>query len=213
MPTLCLRARLMATAAVSFSLLVACRGGEQVRVATPTATASATPTSTATVTPTVSSTPTGTATGTTTSTATRPAATATPRPDTPVTSTPGGSTPPATPTPETASPGPLTPPSGRRLDRAPVHEVSLAVVSGTTRLQVRFVTGLPGGCAQYLGTTVERSGNTITLVPWNTMPTALVACTAIYGYQTHLIDLGEQFVSGTTYTVLVGDQRQTITAP
>ena len=74
------------------------------------------------------------------------------------------------------------------------------------------VSGLPGGCARFDHYTVARSGQTITIEAWNTMPRAATACTAIYGYVQHNIALGTDFQSGVTYTLLVNATSKTFTA-
>ena len=65
---------------------------------------------------------------------------------------------------------------------------------------IAVTSGLPGGCARFDHYTVERTGTTITIAVWNTMPTGAVACTAIYGYIDHTIDLEPGLPSG-SYTV------------
>ena len=55
--------------------------------------------------------------------------------------------------------------------------------------------------------------NTITIRVTNTIPDDDdVACTAIYGYHESNVDLGQDFVSGRTYTVKVNAEMKTFTA-
>jgi hypothetical protein len=79
---------------------------------------------------------------------------------------------------------------------------------------LHITSGLPGGCARFEAATITgRSGSTITVAVTNTMPTgADIVCTAIYGYKETNLDLGQDFVSGQTYTVKVNDKTTTFTA-
>ena len=63
---------------------------------------------------------------------------------------------------------------------------------------------LPGGCARFDHYTVERSGFTIAIAVWNTMPATDGPCTTIYGYVPHSIALGSGFQAG-TYLVRAND--------
>ncbi len=87
-------------------------------------------------------------------------------------------------------------------------------VAPATRSEVvvEVTSGLPGGCARFDHYTVARSGASITIAVWNTMPTAAVACTAIYGIVRHSIALGSDFPAG-RYTVRANDVTTNFTAP
>ena len=132
-------------------------------------------------------------------------------PDTPVTSTPGGGSPPATGTVPPVDPGYPT-----VEELAPIESVDILVMeSFPVQYAVHVVSGLPSGCAAFLGTeVVERSGTTIRIEVLNRMPApdSNVACTMIYGYHESNVSLGSDFHSGVTYTVDVNGTLSEFTA-
>jgi hypothetical protein len=71
---------------------------------------------------------------------------------------------------------------------------------------------LPSGCAEKHSHEVERSGDIIRVTVLNTMPAEPVPCTMIYGMYQININLGSDFQSGRSYTVIVNDQEITFTA-
>jgi hypothetical protein len=77
---------------------------------------------------------------------------------------------------------------------------------------LHVLAGLPSGCAQPAGHEVTRSGNTIQVRVYNSIPTGMVVCTMIYGTYELNIPLGSDFVSGQQYVVEVNDQRLTFRA-
>jgi hypothetical protein len=79
---------------------------------------------------------------------------------------------------------------------------------------VRIVSGLPSGCAKFEAWEITgRSGTEITIRVTNRMPDSDdVACTMIYGTHESVVDLGSDFVSGTTYTVVVNGEPVSFTA-
>lgn len=88
---------------------------------------------------------------------------------------------------------------------APIDRLDVRVAeSFPVQVFVDLTSGLPGGCARFDHYTVARSGAVITITAWNTMPTAAVACTAIYGYVLQTIALGSDFPAG-QYTVRAND--------
>ena len=79
---------------------------------------------------------------------------------------------------------------------------------------LKITSGLPSGCAKFHGARIAgRSGDEITVTVTNTIPTDdNIACTAIYGMHETNLDLGQDFVSGRTYTVKVNDKQTTFRA-
>ena len=89
---------------------------------------------------------------------------------------------------------------------APIEDSSVSLpedVGGEYTLKI--TSGLPSGCAQFDGYTVERDGNRFVVEVTNLMPhpSLVVACTAIYGYHEGEISLGSRLDSGQTYTVTI----------
>ncbi len=84
---------------------------------------------------------------------------------------------------------------------APIESV---VVNGDhTGYSLSIVSGLPSGCARFDGYDVEYRGKVIDVTVTNLMPTGPVACTAIYDRHEGEVDLGADFATGGTYTVVV----------
>ncbi|MCA9848327.1 MAG: hypothetical protein KC458_07755 [Dehalococcoidia bacterium] len=146
----------------------------------------------------------------------------------PVATAPAGST-----TPGSATPGPDSPvssddptPSGTHEPRpaddfdrvevpAPIESAEvLFLESFPVQHHLHIVSGLPSGCAQFVGAEVERDGTTFTVTVTNSVPAPdqEVACTAIYGYQESNVDLGNDLEAGTEYTVNVNDMTLTFVA-
>lgn len=89
---------------------------------------------------------------------------------------------------------------------APIESASVArpeAVSGDYTLEI--TSGLPSGCAQFDGASVERDGNRFLVEVTNLMPDPKepIACTAIYGYHDEKITLGSNLTPGEAYTVTV----------
>jgi hypothetical protein len=110
--------------------------------------------------------------------------------------------------------GPINDDSGeRQVVPAPIDLVDILILeSFPPQYVVHIVSGLPSGCAQFNELKTERDGNTITITITNTMPTGDVACTMIYGMKDHNVNLGSDFVSGETYTVIVNGESTTFVA-
>jgi hypothetical protein len=103
------------------------------------------------------------------------------------------------------------------LKPAPIHELEVRIAdSAPLQYSLRVVSGLPGGCAELAGSEVAIDGTTIRVTVSNRVPAPglLVPCTAIYGYAESTIALGgcADFTSGTTYMVLVNDERTSFIA-
>lgn len=77
-----------------------------------------------------------------------------------------------------------------------------------------ITSGLPSGCARFDTAEITgRDADTITVRVTNTMPADEdVACTAIYGFHESNVDLGQDFVSGRTYTLEVNGETHTFRA-
>lgn len=118
---------------------------------------------------------------------------------------------PASPAPNASDLPAPAPPSDRSLAPAPIDELDVLVrESMPPQVSLRVVAGLPSGCAQRHSHQVERAGPVITVTVLNSMPKGEVMCTMIYGTYELMIDLGSDFVSGTTYTIRVNDREQTL---
>lgn len=101
-----------------------------------------------------------------------------------------------------------------RLELAPIDDLELIVrESFPPQYALQVTSGLPSGCAEFHGATMERTGDTITVTVQNRMPASPdVACTMIYGTHEETVELGSDFVSGREYTVKVNDRDLTFTA-
>jgi hypothetical protein len=103
----------------------------------------------------------------------------------------------------------------RKSVAAPIEELEvLTRESAPPGYTLHITSGLPGGCAQFEAAAIaRRDGNSISVSVTNTMPADdETMCTAIYGYKETNLDLGQDFVSGKTYTVNVNDKQTTFTA-
>lgn len=213
MPRIKLRAFALPLAAAVLSLaLVACDDAGGDSTATPTATPTETATSTDTPVNEGGGTS-GSAGGNAGSPAVSPTApgsvSATPGPDTPVSSDD-----PSSPTPApTEDPGLAD--GTRVVALAPIESIDvLFLESFPVQYRLHVVSGLPSGCAAFHGVEVEREGTTFTVTVTNTVPAPnqQIACTMIYGLKETSVDLGTGLESGTEYTVNVNDQTTTFVA-
>jgi hypothetical protein len=149
--------------------------------------------------------------------------------DTPVSSPPGTAVPlppdspilrPSPDTNPAAPPAPTTPPSvadplppGTERVLAPIDGADILVLeSFPAQYLLRVLAGLPGGCAAAAGHDLSRSGDTIRVQVYNSMPTGPVACTMIYGTYELNVPLGSDFQSGREYVIEVNDKRLTLRA-
>ncbi|MGH2490303.1 MAG: hypothetical protein ACRDF9_02230 [Candidatus Limnocylindria bacterium] len=109
-----------------------------------------------------------------------------------------------------AARGDLNPAPGRQTVPAPIDQVQVVIrESNPPQVTLNIKAGLPSGCAQRESHSVGRNGDTFTVSVLNSMPTANVACTMIYGTYELNIDLGRDFRPGATYTVQVNDKTTT----
>ena len=104
-------------------------------------------------------------------------------------------------------------PAGTNRVEAPIDGLDVAVMeSFPAQYLLQIEAGLPSGCAQKAGYEAKRSGSTITVKVYNSMPQGVVACTMIYGMYDLNLNLGSDYQSGQTYTVVVNDETTTFKA-
>jgi hypothetical protein len=124
---------------------------------------------------------------------------------------------------ETAAPNtPIAPdaqatatlPPDRRFELAPIDGADLIVEeSNPVQYAVHIASGLPSGCAQFADAIASRKGDEITITVRNTLPAnGQIACTQIYGTHETTVQLGGDFVRGTSYRVRVNDRMLEFTA-
>lgn len=104
---------------------------------------------------------------------------------------------------------------GRTIVDAPIEAIDILVrESFPPGYTAKITSGLPSGCARFHEAKITgRRGTTITISVTNTMPSdPKTICTGIYGYHETNLDLGQDFVSGRTYTVRVNDKEETFRA-
>src|SRR3990172_1125281 len=95
---------------------------------------------------------------------------------------------------------------GRERVLAPIDNADIRVLESFPPQYVLNVTaGLPNGCARADGYQVDRTGDTVRVRIYNTMPVGKVVCTQVYGSYELNIPLGSDFQSGRDYTVDVND--------
>ncbi|MBE0609093.1 MAG: hypothetical protein IH609_06925 [Dehalococcoidia bacterium] len=103
----------------------------------------------------------------------------------------------------------------RRVVDAPIEAIDILVrESFPPGYTAKITSGLPSGCARFHEAKISgRSGTTIAISVTNTMPSdPETICTDIYGYHETNLDLGQDFVSGQTYSVSVNDKTTTFRA-
>jgi hypothetical protein len=110
---------------------------------------------------------------------------------------------------------PTSQPAGRTVVDAPIDGAEiLQLESFPVQYNLRIVSGLPSGCAEFDKAEItSRSDGEIVVRVTNTLPAdPNIACTAIYGTKETTLPLGTDFESGQTYTVRVNDSRVEFTA-
>jgi hypothetical protein len=109
--------------------------------------------------------------------------------------------------------GLLPQPAGRHTVAAPIDELDVRVLeSSPPQYMLHVGAGLPSGCAKQDSHAVSRVGDTITVTVLNSLPNGDPPCTMIYGSYELNLNLGSDFLSGSTYTVHVNDQVTTFRA-
>ena len=91
---------------------------------------------------------------------------------------------------------------------APIDHLDVRILESSPPQYVLSVrAGLPGGCAEKNRHETRRVAETISVTVLNWMPTGSQPCTMIYGSYELNINVGTDFRSGTTYSVVVNDKR------
>ncbi len=106
-------------------------------------------------------------------------------------------------------------PQERKVVDAPIDRIEILVrESAPPGYTAHITSGLPSGCAQFDSAVITgRADDTITIKVTNTIPAdPNVACDAIYGLHEANLDLGQDFVSGRSYTVKVNDKTEPFVA-
>jgi hypothetical protein len=98
-----------------------------------------------------------------------------------------------------------------RREQAPIESAEFQLGPGEGRYMLHVRAGLPSGCARQDGQEIRRQDNDITVRIYNYMPSAPMACTAIYGIYETSVDLGPGFQRGETYRVDVNGMMLTLT--
>lgn len=89
-----------------------------------------------------------------------------------------------------------------KLELAPIVDVDAFRTAGGN-YRASIVAALPNGCHTYDSHRVERTGNTIHITVWNFVVPG--PCTFIYTEYDLSVNLGSNFTSGQTYTVIVNN--------
>ncbi|HJN91378.1 MAG TPA: hypothetical protein QGF05_01475 [Dehalococcoidia bacterium] len=98
---------------------------------------------------------------------------------------------------------------------APIESVQINVAESFPPQYFAQITSIrPNGCASFDHFTSSQDNETVTIRIWNNAPApaAGIACIDVLGFDEHNINLGIQFVSGTSYTVIVNDVVETFVA-
>jgi hypothetical protein len=98
--------------------------------------------------------------------------------------------------------------------RAPIDQVDVLIKeSFPLQYAVRVVSGLPNACVKFGQITWERDGDTIRVEVFNVEPASdEVMCAQVYGTAENIIELGSDFESRKTYTVVVNGVTETFVA-
>lgn len=112
------------------------------------------------------------------------------------------------------SPAPVSPPEENQptdveIRTAPIDEVKVYIMkSNPPQIGVYIKGGLPDGCTSFHDIEITREGSTINIKVTTQHPRE-VSCPAIYTNFEKNINLGSNFVFGTTYTLNVNDYTTT----
>jgi hypothetical protein len=92
---------------------------------------------------------------------------------------------------------------------APIDEVSISLLkSNPPQINVHIKGGLPDGCTTFHDSVVTREGNTVNIKVTIQRPRGMT-CPAIYTNFEKDVNLGSDFILGTTYTLNVNDYSTT----
>lgn len=95
------------------------------------------------------------------------------------------------------------------IDLAPIHEVEVYFMeSFPVQVGVRIKGGLRDGCTTFHNIEITREGNTVSIKVTTQHPKD-TTCPAIYGFFEKNVNLGSDFITGTTYTLKVNDYTTT----
>ena len=84
---------------------------------------------------------------------------------------------------------------------APIVSVEV-IVSESGDYSLKVVSGLPSGCAEFNGISLEQDGNALNVTVNNLMPVGPIACTEIYGMHESTVEL-PGLTAGQAYGVVV----------
>ena len=102
--------------------------------------------------------------------------------------------------------GAASPTPAPEMTSTPAPIESVVVTGDHTGYSLSIVSGLPSGCARFDGYHVEHRGKVLEVTVTNLTPTGPVACTTIYDRHEGEVDLGADFETAVTYTVVVNGQ-------
>jgi hypothetical protein len=92
---------------------------------------------------------------------------------------------------------------------APIHEVRVSIMkSFPTQIGVYIQGGLRDGCTTFHDIEITQEGSTVNIKVTTQHPRE-VSCPAVYGYFEKNVNLGSDFIFGTTYTLKVNDYTTT----
>lgn len=96
---------------------------------------------------------------------------------------------------------------------APIHDLKITVtVSGPPEILVYVQGGLRNTCVSFHRVETVRNGNTVNITVTNQVTTG-VFCGQVYTYYDRCVNLGDNFVSGQVYTIIVNDRTTSFTMP
>ena len=100
-------------------------------------------------------------------------------------------------------------PGNPEINLAPIHEVRVSLMkSNPPQIGVYIKGGLRDGCTTFHEMEITREGSTVNIRVTTQHPRD-VFCPAIYTYFEKDLNLGSDFVTGTTYTLKVNDYTTT----
>jgi len=98
---------------------------------------------------------------------------------------------------------------------APIDSVQINVAESFPLQYFAQITSIrPDGCASFDHLTSTQDNGTITIRIWNRVPAPAsgIACIQVVGFDEHNINLGSDFISGLSYTVIVNNLVETFLA-
>jgi len=99
------------------------------------------------------------------------------------------------------------------IQKAPIHEVNISIAeSYPPQVLVYIKGGLADSCTSFHELTTKRKGNIITIEITTERPKKQ-PCAQVYGYFEKNVNLGSDFTSGESYTIIVNDETFDFTMP